>query len=163
MKERKIEIKWAIIFVIMTLAWMFLEKITGLHDEHIDKHATFTFFIAIPAIAVFYFALVEKRNKYYKGIMTYKQGFISGLVITLIVTILSPLTQYITSTFIATEYFPNVIKYSVSEGKMTQTEAEEYFNLKNYILMGLMGAAIMGAVTSAIVALFTKRRASRFS
>jgi hypothetical protein len=90
--------------------------------------------------------------------MSYKQGFISGLVITLIVTLLSPLTQYITSTLITPEYFPNVIHYSVSSGKMTQAEADSFYNLKSYIIQGLIGAPIMGLITTAIVAIFTKSK-----
>ena len=46
MKNIKIEIKWAIIFAVMGLVWMFIEKLVGLHNEHIDKHAIYTNFIA---------------------------------------------------------------------------------------------------------------------
>jgi len=56
MAKYKIEVKWAVIFVIMSLLWMVLEKLTGLHDKHIDKQMIYTNFIAIPAIAVYVFA-----------------------------------------------------------------------------------------------------------
>lgn len=85
------------------------------------------------------------------------QGFISGLIITIIVTVFSPLTQYIISTIITPDYFTNVINYSVSQGMMTQTEAEEYFNLKSYMIQVLIGTPIMGVVTAAIVAIFTRK------
>jgi hypothetical protein len=81
----------------------------------------------------------------------------SGLVISLLVMILSPITQVITSLVIAPDYFANIIQHSVSTGKMTQTEAADYFNLKSYIIQGLAGAPVMGIVTSAIVAFFTKK------
>jgi len=160
MKKIKIEIKWAIIFVVMTLIWMILEKLAGLHDEHIDKHPIYTNFIAIPAIAIYVFALLDKRKNFYKGEMTYKQGFITGLIITAIVTLLSPLTQYITSTIITPEYFPNMISYSVETGKLTQEAAEEYFNLKNYLLEVIIGTPIMGILTTAIVAIFTRKKSA---
>jgi len=160
MKKIKIEIKWAIIFVVMTLIWMFLEKLAGLHDEHIDKHSIYTNFIAIPAIAIYVFALLDKRKNFYKGAMTYKQGFISGLIITAIVTVLSPLTQYITSTIITPEYFPNMIRYSVETGKMTQQAAEDYFNLKNYLVEIVIGTPVMGVMTTAIVAIFTRKKST---
>jgi hypothetical protein len=158
MKNLKIEIKWAIIFATMTLLWMLIEKATGLHDTHIDKHMVYTNFIAIPAIAVYVFALLDKRKNYYHGKMTYLQGFVCGLIITLIVTILSPLTQYITSTFITPDYFQNAIAYGVSTGKTTQEAAEGYFNLENYIIQGLIGAPVMGLLTTAIVAIFTRKK-----
>jgi uncharacterized membrane protein len=90
--------------------------------------------------------------------MSYKQGVISGLIITAIVTLLSPLTQYITSTFITPEFFPNIIKYVVENNKMGKEEAENYFTLKNYIIQGLIGALVMGIITTLIVAFFTKKK-----
>lgn len=159
MKKYSIEIKWAIIFAVTTLVWMFLEKLVGLHSEHIDKHSIYTNFIAIPAIIIYVLALLDKRKNFYSGIMTYKQGFVSGLIITLIVTVLSPLTQFITSTIITPEYFPNVIKHVVSHELMKQEEAEKFFNLNAYIVQGLIGAFVMGLITTAIVAIFTRRKA----
>ncbi len=136
---------------------MVMERIVGLHDVHIDKHPIYTNFVAIPAIIVYVLALLDKRKNFYDGKMTYMQGFISGIIISIIVTIFSPLTQYITSTIITPDYFANVINYSVSQGMMTQTEAEEYFNLKNYMIQVLIGTPIMGIVTAAIVAIFTRK------
>lgn len=90
--------------------------------------------------------------------MTYKQGFISGLIVTLVVVILSPLSQYITSTYITPDYFQNVIAYVASSGQMEQQAAEEYFTLKSYILQSVIGAAIMGILTSALVAIFVRSK-----
>jgi hypothetical protein len=90
--------------------------------------------------------------------MSYAQGFMSGLVITAIVTLLSPLTQYITSTFITPGYFPNAISHAVSTGALKQEAAEQYFSLKNYIIQGLIGAPVMGLVTTMIVAIFTRKK-----
>ncbi|MCH6234986.1 DUF4199 domain-containing protein [Cognataquiflexum rubidum] len=158
MKNIKFETKWAIIFAFMTLLWMVLERSVGLHDTHIDKHAIYTNFIAIPAISVYVFALLDKRKNFYHGKMTYSQGFICGLIITLFVTVLSPLTQYITSTFITPYYFENAIAYGVSTGKITPEAAEDYFNLENYIIQGLIGAPFMGLITTALVAIFIRKK-----
>lgn len=158
MKNLRIEIKWALIFTAMGLVWMVLEKLAGLHDEHIDKHAIYTNFVAIPAIAIYVLALLDKRENFYNGVMTYMQGFVTGVTITVFVTILSPLSQYITSTVITPGYFPNVIAYVVGKGEMTREAAEAYFNLSSYILQGLMFAPVMGVLTSVIVAIFTRRK-----
>ena len=157
-KNYRIEIKWALIFIGMMLLWMVLERLAGLHSTYIDKHPIFTNFIAIPAIAVYVFALLDKRKNFYDGIMSYKQGFVSGLTITLIVTVISPLTQVITSLVITPDFFQNAINYAVSNGKMDQAAAEKYFNLSSYILQGLIGAPVMGIITTAIVAIFTQRK-----
>jgi len=157
MKTFSIEIKWALVFVVMTLVWMCFEKLIGLHDQYIEKHATYTNLIAVPAIAVYVFALLDKRDNYYAGYLTWKEGFISSLIITAIVTVLSPLTQFITFRFITPQYFKAVIGFATSTGLMNRADAEAQFNFNNYLVQGLIGSAVMGAVTAAVVALFVKR------
>ena len=159
MNKIKIELKWALYFTIMSLLWMLLERLLGLHDEHIDKHAIYTNFIAIPAILIYVFALLDKRKNYYNGILTYKQGFICGLIITFIVTLLVPLSQYITSTFITPNYFSNAINYAIENKLMSKDEAMNFFNLNNYIILGIASAPIMEILTTAIVAIFTRKKA----
>ena len=158
MKNYRIEFKWALIFVGMMLTWMVLERLGGFHDVRIAQHAIVTNLVAIPAIAIYVFALLDKRKNFYQGKMTYLQGLLSGVVITLIVTALSPLTQYITSTIITPHYFSNIIDYSVREGKMTAEEAANYFNLKSYMIQVLIGTPVMGLITSAVVAIFTRKK-----
>ncbi|HKK75108.1 MAG TPA: DUF4199 domain-containing protein [Saprospiraceae bacterium] len=160
MQKYRIELKWAIIFMATTLVWMILEKLVGLHSTHIDKHMIYTNFFAIPAIIIYVLALLDKRKNFYGGQMTYQQGFLTGLWITLIVTIFSPLTQYIISTVITPDYFSTVIDYVITHDMMTEEAARKQFNLKNYIIQATIGALIMGVVTSAIVAIFTRKRAN---
>lgn len=158
MKNFKIEFKWAIVFAVMQLVWLLLERLTGLHSNHIDKHAIVTNFIAIPAIAIYVFAFLDKRKNFYQGIMTYKQGFKTGVILTLIVTVLTIGTQYIISTIITPDYFPNMIEYAVRKGKLTQEAAEETFNLKSYMIQAPIGSLLMGLLTTGIVALFTRKK-----
>lgn len=158
MKKFAIELRWGVIFTIVTLVWMLMEKLAGLHDTHIDKHVIYTNLFAIPAIAVFVFALLDKRKNFYNNSMSWLDGFLSGLVVSIVVAVLSPLAQYITIRVISPEYFPNAIEYAITSGKFAKEEAIEYFNLTNYILQSAFGAILMGAITSAIVALFVRKR-----
>jgi hypothetical protein len=155
----KTEIKWALIFTVTTLLWMLLEKLSGLHSTHIALHQYLTNLFAIPAILVYVFALKEKKNKDLGGTMGYKQGFISGMLITLFVALLSAPTQWVVSEIITPEYFPNVIAYSLESGYFqTQVEAEAYFNLKNYMFQSVIGALLMGVMTSLVVAFFVRAK-----
>lgn len=159
MKKRQIEIKWALLFALMSLLWMLLEKLSGLHSVHIDKHMYLTNLFAIPAILIYVFALREKKKRYYGGRMNYMQGLRSGIILTLIVTLLTPLTQWITSYLITPEYFPNVIRYSLETGYYDSlAEAEAFFNYQNYAIQGLLWALALGVVTTAIVMLFLRSR-----
>lgn len=154
-----IEIRWALIFVGMTLVWMLLEKLCGLHGRYIDHHMYLTNLFAIPAIWVYVLALKDKKRRFYGGKITWKQGFVAGLIITVIVAVFSPLSQWIISNVISPEYFPNVIKRSVELGYYkTTADAEAHFNYANYAKQSTIGALVMGVVTSAIVAFFVRTR-----
>ncbi len=157
MNKFKVEIKWALIFVAAALGWMVIEKLTGLHGENIAQHAIYTNIFAVVAIAVYVFAILDKRKTDYAGVMSWRQGFMAGLIITMIVTVLSPFSQWVTHTIISPEYFPNIIEYTVEEGMMNREAAESYFSLGSYMMQSAIGALVLGIVTSAIVAFFTKK------
>lgn len=159
MKNIKIEFKWAIIFATMTLVWMVLEKVCGLHGKYIDYHLYLTNLFAIPAIWVMVLALKDKKNNFYNGNMSYQQGLLSGIILSLIIATLSPLTQWIISYVITPEYFPNVIKRSVELGYYkTTAEAAANFNYKNYAVQSTIGAFIMGFITTAIAMIFIRTK-----
>ena len=159
MNNVKIEVKWAIIFSVVALLWMVLEKISGLHDKYIDYHLYLTNLFAIPAIIVMVMALKDKKKKFYNGQFSYMQGLISGILLSVFIALISPITQWITSYVITPEYFPNVIKRSVELGYyMTTAEAEANFNYQNYAIQGFVGALVMGIVTTAIAMIFIRTK-----
>lgn len=112
----------------------------------------------IPAIALYVLTILDKRKRSYQGKMTYKQGLLAGLIMTGIFTLFVPLTQVITSLIITPDYVNNVIAYTVENGIMTMEQAESQFNLTNYIIQGMLSFPIIGAITSVIIALFTKKQ-----
>lgn len=159
MKTISIEIKWALIFSAVTLLWMTGEKVAGLHDKYIDYHVYLTNLFAIPAIIMMVLALREKKKQVYNGKMTYRQGLISGIIISAIIALLGPLTQWITSYVITPEYFPNVIKRSVELGYYKTTEeAAANFNYTNYAIQSTIGALMMGILTTAIAMIFIRSK-----
>ena len=159
MKSWDLEMKWGLLFTLVALLWMVMEKALGWHDEHLDKHMLLTNLFAIPAIWVFVLAMKEIRIKRFGGQINFKQAFVAALKISLVVAALSPLSQYITSTYITPDYFKNAIKLSVEmEYYPTTEEAAAFFNLENYIVQSVVGAVIMGVVTGLIIALIQNRK-----
>ncbi len=159
MKNINIEIKWAIIFSMVSLLWIGLEKLCGLHGKYIDYHLYLTNLFAIPAIIVMVMALKDKKKYFYGGQITYKQGLISGIVLSVIIALISPLTQWITSYVITPEYFPDVIKRSVELGHYkTIADAEANFNYQNYAKQGAIGALVMGILTTTIAMIFIRTK-----
>jgi len=157
MKKVQIEIKWAVVFTVMSLAWMLLEKTLGWHDEKIADHFWLTLLFLPFAFLMYLLAMREKRRRYYDRHITWKQAFTTGVVMSVFVALLSPLGQYLTHNYITPEYFVNVKNYSVTNEAMTIKKANEYFNISNYIMQAAIGALVGGVVISAIAALFVKR------
>lgn len=151
MDKIKIEIKWALIFSLMTLAWIFIERIAGLHNENINLHPYLTNIFAVPAIIVMILALKDKKKNFYNGSMTYMQGLISGVILSTFIAILSPLTQWIITNVISPDFFKNMIDFTLELGYYkTQEDAEAYFNYENYAKQSAIGAFVMGVITTAI-------------
>lgn len=159
MKNLSIELRWAFLFSVVTLVWMGMERLVGLHDKFIDYHLYLTNLFAIPAILMMVLGLKAKKQQFYKGQMSYKQGFISGTLLSVFIGVLTPFTQWITSYVITPEYFTNVIRRSV-ELKMyaNVAEAEAQFNYANYALQGSISAVIMGIITTSIAMIFIKTK-----
>lgn len=157
MNAIKTELKWALLFTAMMLVWMAGERLFGLHDIHLDWHPIATNFVAIPAITIYVFALRAKRKTMPEEKMTYLQGLKSSVLLSLFVAALTPVTQYISLTWISPYYFENVINYTVASEEMDLQSAKSYFNLSNYIIQASIGALLMGIITGAIVAVFTRR------
>ncbi len=158
MKKISIEIKWAILYSIMSILWMFLEKIVGLHEIHIDKQPIYTNLYAIPAIIIYFQALKNKKKVTYINNITWKEGFVSGIILSFIIAIFSPLIQYISLSIISPEFFINAIKNSVEKKYMSQSVAESYFNIKSYIIQGFFSTLSMGTITGAIIAILIQTK-----
>ncbi len=151
MNKIKIEIKWALIFSILTIAWILIERIAGLHSDNIHLHPYITNVFAVPAIIVMVLALKDKKKNFYKGNMTYMQGLISGVILSVFIAILSPLNQWISTQVISPDFFKNMIEFSTELGYYkTQEEAEAYFNYENYAIQSAIGAFVMGVITTAV-------------
>ncbi|WP_413512920.1 DUF4199 domain-containing protein [Myroides odoratus] len=159
MKNSSIELKWGIIFSLVGLLWMVLEKVTGLHGKYIDYHMYLTNLFAIPAVIVMVLALKDKKKNFYEGDMTYSEGMLTGVVLSLIIALLSPLTQWITSYVITPDFFPKVIQRSVELGYYANTQdAASYFNYANYARQGFLMNLMMGVGTTAIIMIFLRSK-----
>ena len=158
MNKFAIEFRWAIIFSVMMLLWMVFEKNMGWHDAHIDKQAIYTNFFGVFAIVTYFLAINQKKKIYYKGNMNWTQGFLSGLLLSFFIAIISPIVQYVTFTYITPDFFKNFIVYAVERKIYDAAAAEAYFSMNSYIIQGIAGSMSMGVITSALVALFVKSK-----
>jgi len=160
MKKIKIELKWAIIFTIFTLVWWLLEKTLGWHDEKILNHFWLTLLFLPFVIFMYVLAIREKRRRFYNKKITWKQGFLSGLLLSIFIAALSPIAQYITHNFITPEFFVNVKESSITNNLMTLESANHYFSLTGYMYRSVISSIVGGSFVSALVALLLRRKAN---
>lgn len=158
MKNFAIEIRWGIQFSLVSLVWMIFEKTMGWHDALINKQAIYTNLFAFLAIGIYFLALYDKKKHFYQGVMDWKQGFVSGMILSTVIAVLSPVVQYITFTFITPNFFRNIIEYAVAHKIQTQEQAQLYFSMKSYIIQSIFGAFSFGVLTSAILAFVLKTK-----
>lgn len=153
----KVEIKWAFIFFAVSLAWILLEKAFGLHDSLIEKHNLYSKGFVVLAIGVYVLAILEKRNTFYQGSMSWKEGFRSGLILSLGIAILTPATLFLMHKVISPDFIPNIIELATSKA-MTEEQATKVFSLQRIIMEGVKGTLMTGLATSAGVSFFIKTR-----
>ena len=158
MKNFSIEIKWALRFTLLTLAWAIGEKFIGLHDEHINNYGMCSFLFVFPAILFFFQAINEKKKYVYNNSMTFRQGFIACVILSFIISLLNPLAQLVIYKSITPHFFDTIIAYKVKSGYLTLENAKVYFNLKTYMIESTFIGLSKGIITGAIVSLFIRNK-----
>jgi len=153
----KTEIKWGVIFTIAMLLWLALERLTGLHDKYFWLQPFLTNLVIIPAVWIYVLLIREKRRQL-GGKITFKQAFISGLLTTVVVTLLVPLAQWLTFKFITPHFFENAINFCVTQQVHTLAYAQAIFNTQSYLRIGMVGALVMGIITSLILAVIMQTK-----
>ena len=158
MKNFTIEIKWALRFTLLTLAWAIGEKAIGLHDEHIKNYGMCSLLFVFPAFLFFYLALVEKKKYFFNNQMVWKQGFVTAIVISFIIALLNPIAQFVIYKSIAPHFFENMIEYKTKNTVMTLKTAQDIFNLKSSIIQTSFSGLSYGVITGAIVSIIIRNK-----
>ena len=160
MKKFAIEIKWGIRYAFLWILWLYIEKSSGYYEAKIGDYALYSLLFYFVTFFVYYVAIKEKKKDFFMGQMSWKQGCVTGIFLTVVMTLLTPICQMIFQKAIAPEFFPNMIEYSISKGNSREA-AENYFNLSSYIIQSIFSTLSFGVVISAVVALFLQTKAKR--
>jgi len=159
MKNIKTEVKWAVVYVIMTMVWSLLGKVLGFHDSRIDQGIIFNTLIIIPSVILYVLSMREKKLKYYHGHISYRQSFMSGLILTVFVTVLGPVYPFFTN-IISPNLFEDSIRFVVTSNQMSEADAVKQFTLSSFVVQGIFGSIIFGVVYSAVISIFLKSKKS---
>ncbi|MEL7002842.1 MAG: DUF4199 domain-containing protein [Bacteroidota bacterium] len=154
----KAELKWGIMLFVATIVWVLFEKLMGWHSDNIDQHAVYSALYDVVFVLIFAFAYKSRRRQVSMENFQWKDRLTLGLGITLVITILSPLTQAIIHKMISPMFFENIIKLAVDNDLMSIQEAEAKFNLPNYIVENLIGTFILGLICTLALSFFFRNR-----
>jgi hypothetical protein len=162
MKNYTIEIKWAIRFTMLTLAWAIGEQLIGLHDIYIAQYGLYTNLIAVPALLFYFLALQEKKKYFFNGTITWSQGFVSGVMLSFIIALMAPIAQFVIYKSITPHFFETIIAYktnaSLVSHPISKSTAEGYFNLKSFMLQSAFSDLSTGVIVGALLSLFIRNK-----
>ena len=91
------ETKWAVIATVIVFVWFLVMKMLGWQElENLDTGAFANLIFSIVVfLFVYYMVTREKREPDLRGVMSWKQGFWAGAIMTLIFIPISTLLIYI--------------------------------------------------------------------
>lgn len=150
---KRTEVKYGLIFSLVSLIWICLEFLLGLHSTHIEKHVVVTKFFSFPAVIIMVQNIMNKKKEL-GGKITFGQAFQSGFVMTLIVAFLAPVVYYLFFTLINPDYFESFRNYAVAKNLATAEQAASDFNMKSYLVQSFISAIVMGVLSTAIISFF---------
>lgn len=156
LKKIHIELKWAINFGIAFLLWMIVEKSSGLHDNRIADYALYTNVFVLLTVGIYWVAVLDKKKNVYQGKISQHQIFLSGILLTLFIGLLTPFLLRISFTYISPHYFESMKAYMLQTKKMTPAQVDIYYNYRSYLLQTLFLNFSLGILSAAIFS-FTLR------
>lgn len=153
----RIALKYGLLIVFFIFLWSIAEYTTGVLSNYPEYRPVLALLsLTIPFI--FLYLGIREAQKEYTGYFTYGQAFKVGVFITLVVTILNPLGQWIFFAFLSPEAFETIQTYNqdllAADGG--QLIAEESYGLGEYLLERAIGSLVGGIVISAILAIFVR-------
>lgn len=160
MNKFKIEFRWAIYYTFLTILWFQIEKSFGLHNQNIENQPYITNLFYIVVFIIYIFALSDKKKNYFNGIMTWQQGLISGVVLSILAMILAPFAIYFKLKYVNSEFFQQMIKASTARGIKLEN-AEAVFNMKAYITLGVVDCLSFGIIFAALASALIKTKNSK--
>lgn len=151
------EIKWGVLFILFQLGWVLAERLLGFHSTLIAWYAMANAVFLLVSLLFYTLALSIKRRDFYYGEMSWQQGFYCGLVITIVVVVLTPLSHWLIHTVISPHLVTNMATYTMQGTGLSGNVAVTV----NPLLLGIqavINAILTGVVISAAAAFLLRPR-----
>jgi glucose uptake protein GlcU len=152
----KNEFKWAVIMSVVLLVWLTLLKFLGFQEA--DKADLFVIVVNAYYLLLFgmYLLAINERRRKQNGYITRRDAFLTGLLVTLFLVVLSPLNMAIFYYLINPNFFDVMIAVSIENGVSEQVAQGDY-NLYSYIFSSIVMNLVAGGVFSALGAVLLQK------
>lgn len=158
MKQFSIELKWAFNFFIASMLWMMLEKFLGYHDDKIQYQPLFSMLFGLITLVIYIFALKDKKINFYHNQMNWREGFVSGLTLSLVIALFTTMIEYTKHHVISPYFLVTMQKIIVGQNKMTLENAENFFTFSNTLSQSIFYVISFGSVLAALISLVIKSK-----
>lgn len=156
-RKFNIELKFGGVIGLLTILWLLGEYSTGLHHKYHDLFLLITNFVFIIPIVGIYLGISSKRKNYYDQQLTFGQGVLTGIIISIIYALIAGIGQYLYHTVINPAHFDLMIEKSREHG-VSAEEAAQYFNTNNYTMNVVISYFAVGLLASLIHSAILKRK-----
>jgi hypothetical protein len=156
----RIALKWGAVYALLTLIWLSLESMAGLHDSRVKYRVILTNLKYIPMLLIYYAALREARNLKQGAAYPYGRAFIDGLRLTAMATLLSIPAQYLSMEYLVPDFLQKMEAAMIEGRWMTALEAKRFFDFRSYFIQSILAIPATGLMLTAITALFVHRNAA---
>ena len=160
----KTELKYGLIAGIGVSVYVLLEYFLGFHTTYPEIGQYSGYFSAIIPIFAILYAIKEKRNRYFNGYITFGQGFITGLIVTVISAFIITGFFVIYNDFINPEGLKYISSWRAEQMRLENIPEEEIvasieeYNAMYNPLVIFSGTFVMGLLITAILAFLLRRK-----
>ncbi len=152
----KTELKYGVIIALASAVWLIAVDLAGLHDKYIEYLNTIMWLAYAIPIAGLFFAIKDKRDKDYKGYISYGQCVKSGIIISLIQGILGAIVQVVFILFINPNFSVAMTDYQRQQmliKGVPEEQADIAINMMQFMFSPTMMAvfAFIGAIIGGLI------------
>jgi hypothetical protein len=159
--DMKTEIKFAILYVVASFLWSCIEYFTGLESTHINLHPYFVTPFYVLLTAVIYILALREKRAILGGKVTFGKAFATGIILSVFILVLNPVSFYLFNTFINPGFFKDFALYKIQTENMTRAAADAYYNFNNLLIRGSLYRLVMGIVATILISSFIKKNVTK--
>jgi len=147
----------AISYFFIFIIWKACEKLIGLHDNNINLYPIISDLIIFPLILL-YATGFKKYRIGLGGKITFINGIGFGLMATLFIIALTPMSTWIFDQFINPNFYASMIQYQVKNHLSTLEIATQSFNHENFKQSCMLGNAATGTLLTIVLAIISSKK-----